>query len=64
MKTVVIAIALTLLSVGVQAAPAKRVCKALKITQCKKRVDCGWVKKHVRKNGTIVAGHCRKKPSN
>lgn len=38
-----------------QAAPKKKVCNDLKVTQCRKREDCSWVKKS--KDGKKA--HCR-----
>ena len=55
----------SLLAVGLfsysNMAEAKKVCKELKVSQCKKRKDCSWVKKSKRKNGQSVSAYCRKK---
>ena len=56
MKLLTIFISVLSVAVIAQAAPKKKACNDLKVTQCKKRQDCTWVKKS--KNGK--AAYCRK----
>lgn len=63
MKLFIFTIFSTLLITSPSLAANKKVCNDLKITQCKKRTDCSWVKKSKGKNGTEKKAYCRKKPS-
>lgn len=57
---VIISLFLSISLMGVAFSARKRKpCNDLKKTQCIARKDCTWVKKHVRKGGKVVMGHCR-----
>lgn len=57
---IVFIVSLLLLSSLAFSAPKKKACKELKISQCKKRPGCTWIKKSKRKDGKVVKAYCRK----
>lgn len=46
---------------SLSAAPKKKACNDLKISQCKKREDCSWIKSAQKKDGKKIKAYCRKK---
>jgi hypothetical protein len=50
------------LSFSFYASAKLKECKNLKVSQCKKRTDCHWVKSYKKSNGVKVQPFCRSNP--
>ena len=58
MVIITIFLSISLMGIAFSARKSKP-CKELKKERCIQRKDCKWTKKHERKNGKVVKGHCK-----